>query len=732
MLPPKKVYDTGLLYHHYANTAYPLTPSSFMEFKLRDEDAIKALMAREWNAAREFCLYVHIPFCQTRCRFCEYTVLENATEEDQNEYADLLLAEMAMYRELLGKTPVVGYDIGGGTPMHLSTRNLARITEAAFSLFAFAEGVECSIETTPAIAAKTPGKLAEALRLGYGRISMGVQTVSPRLLEELGREGGGSLYERAVANIREAGFTRFNIDLMYGFLNQSDSDLESTLHYAVALQPDFITLYRNRYKGTKLEGEAGGVSLYKAMRQYQLAYRTLIANGYHANIGKNTFSRDPADYGTSDYLTKRVIQGTPYLGLGLGAQSFGLNYLAYNEGAASKKLDRYRDAIGRGSLPLQDIYDLPLDEAVAKMTSVAFYFGFIDLPAFHDRFGVSLEQMFPEEMRFVVDKGLMTMEGQRLTLTERGANYINGVIPLFYSQRSKDELIRLYEKRGHASDDEAVFLTTYNPGDYDRPSVASDVVALTLRPEPEPDSYRKPASSRLAVLLIKRGEHPYMNCWALPGGFLRRGEEMEHCAQRELFEESGLSTETLLPLGCFSAPNRDPRGWIISNAFLSIVAREDNELTLFSGDDAIDAEWFTLTHRREGDRLLLELEGSETTISAILRVIVTPFGEPRYEILPAPTPTEARLAFDHAAIIATAIGRLQTELGQRNPLFAFLPAEFTLLELQSLHEAILDEKLLTANFRRKNMPMVEEIGDVVRGAGHRPARLYRRRQDSAE
>jgi ADP-ribose pyrophosphatase YjhB (NUDIX family) len=58
-------------------------------------------------------------------------------------------------------------------------------------------------------------------------------------------------------------------------------------------------------------------------------------------------------------------------------------------------------------------------------------------------------------------------------------------------------------------------------------------------PESEPKSYRKPPSSRLAVLLIKRGEHPFMNCWALPGEFLRRGEEMEHCAQRELFEEAG-------------------------------------------------------------------------------------------------------------------------------------------------------------------------------------------------
>ena len=110
----EKVYETGLLYHHYVNTAYPLTAESLMEYKVRESGAIHELLARDWEKITDFCLYLHIPFCQTRCKFCEYTVLENPGEEVENEYVELLLKEMRMYAPLVGNKKVIGFDIGGG------------------------------------------------------------------------------------------------------------------------------------------------------------------------------------------------------------------------------------------------------------------------------------------------------------------------------------------------------------------------------------------------------------------------------------------------------------------------------------------------------------------------------------------------------------------------------------------------------------------------------------------
>ena len=628
----QEVYETGLLYHHYANTAYPLTPHSFMQYRLNDPDEICDFVTAEWKKADALSLYIHIPFCKARCKFCEYVVLEHTDESCEDAYVELLLKEMRMYAEILKGKRIVGYDLGGGTPAKLSVRNLKRITDAVREWFCIEEGVVFSVETTPVIAAQEPEKMQALYDMGYRRISMGVQTVSERLLSELGREGSASVYEKAAENIRKAGFTSFNIDLMYGFLYQSDADFRNTLRYAVGLHPEHITLYRNRYKGTKIESEAGGVSIYKAVYQYRLAYTILTDSGYIANIGKNTFSRVPGDYGTSDYLTKRVIYGTPYVGMGLGAQSFGMDYLAYNLGAAEKRMERYQKAIEAGRLPIQDIYRLPQDESIAKMVSVAFYFAFVDLAAFRTRFGIDFCDYFRDEVEFVLQNKLMELKDGRLWLTERGADHINGVIPLFYSARSKAELQTAFAAKTKGEEnDEALFLGAYRIEDYFRPSLTADIAVFA-----EGDAGAK------KLLLIKRGEHPYMNHWALPGGFMRSDETLEQAAARELREETGVTGCRLLPVGAYSDPARDPRGRVVSFAFAASVNPAETEV--WSGDDALDAGWFDTALAQDGDVYTLRLTNGDRMLTAQLRK--TDAGTELLE--------NDGLAFDHAKMILDA------------------------------------------------------------------------------
>lgn len=584
---PKIIYEKGLLFHHYSNTAYPLTPSSFMKYKIRDENQISKFIEEELNKFDELSLYIHIPFCKQRCRFCEYVVLENTDDETEDLYVSLLLKEIEMYSKLLNGKKIVGYDMGGGTPSKLSEKNLMVITETLRNSFDFSKDTVFSIETTPLIAMQEPQKISAIFDMGYRRISMGVQTVSEKLLNELGREGTTAIYEKAVVSIRKAGFTQLNIDLMYGFLHQTDEDFETTLRYAIELNPEYITLYRNRYKGTKIEAEAGGVSLYKIIRQYRLAYKILNENGYKANPGKNTFSRIDGNYGTSDYLTKRVINGIPYVGMGLGAQSFGYDYLAYNEGAASKLFENYRKKIEAGEFPIQDIYRLPLEESIAKMVSVAFYFGFVDFKAFEKRFGIGFSKHFSEEVKFVTENGLMEIKNKAIYLTERGSDYINGVIPLFYSDNSKKELIELSSKKINKSLDEKVFLEAYNIEEYPKPSLTADCVIFFV------EKGKAIQDENIKVLLIKRGEHPYMNCWAIPGGFVKLNETLEETASRELEEETGLKNVNLSLVQVFSKTKRDPRGWIISCAYVGLIREESKSLRY--GEDAIEVKWVAIS-----------------------------------------------------------------------------------------------------------------------------------------
>jgi len=645
----KEIFEIGLQYHHYANTAYPLTPNSFKDFRIKNQTEYVDFLKQDWNKSDKLSLYVHIPFCKVRCRFCEYVVLDDSDLNTEDLYVSLLLSEIEMYKTILNGKKIVGYDLGGGTPTKLSTKNIETITSALVDSFDFEHDVVFSIETTPVIAANEPQKLVDIYKLGYRRISMGIQTVSEKLLNDLGREGTTQIYEKAVQNIRIAGFEKFNIDLMYGFLYQNDEDFENTLKYAIALKPDYITLYRNRYKGTKLEGEAGGVSLFKIIRQYRQAYSILIENGYKANVGKNTFSKIEDDYGTSDYLTKRVIEGVPYVGLGLGAQSFGNKYLAYNSGAANKQLVKYKQQIDTNQIPIQDLYRLDIQESIAKMVSVAFYFGFVDLNAFEKRFNLSFVEHFKNEVDFVLKENLMEITEGRLTLTNRGADYINGIIPLFYSERSKAELIELHKKSKTISTGETEFLKAYNINEYERPSVATDIVVLI----PENQSLE----NQFSVVLIKRGEHPYMNDWALPGGFVKRTESVEAAAYRELKEETGISDISLSQLQVFSEPQRDPRGWIISCSFwgISNIVKQ----SLVFGDDAIDVQLFNIVLTSpDSVKYKLELCLKEITLSAMIEKVKIDGNTTDYNII-----VSNGIAFDHAKILMIAIEKATKHRG---------------------------------------------------------------------
>ncbi len=450
---PAEVFAAGLDQHHIANTAYPIAHLTTMRPYRVPRALVQQTAPQDWEQIDRLGLYVHIPFCEARCGFCEYTVVDPALiHSSENLYFDLLLKEIAAYRQALGTTHkrLVGFDIGGGTPSVASLQNIERLLEAVRDSFQLPQGVAISIETTPKIAAQQPEKMRGYYDLGIRRISMGVQTINPRLLQEVGRSATSVSYNLAAAEaIRRAGFRRFNVDIMYGFAHQSLTGLQATLEHVIFLAPDYITLYRTRYKGTRIAAQAKNVSLGEVNAQAELAKDMLLAAGYFATPGKNTFSRLAGDVGTSDYLTERVIKGRPYLGLGLGAQSLTQHTLAYNSGAAEKRMEHYRAQVEQDLLPLQDLYHLSLEAAMAKMIAVSFYFGEVNLPAFRQKFGLSLAQAFPAEVAFVLGQGLMHYipghDGApcSLRLTSAGVQGYNGVIALFYAGAVKQHLLEL-------------------------------------------------------------------------------------------------------------------------------------------------------------------------------------------------------------------------------------------------------------------------------------------------
>jgi len=200
----------------------------------------------------------------------------------------------------------------------------------------------------------------------------------------------------------------------------------------------------------------------------------------------------------------------------------------------------------------------------------------------------------------------------------------------------------------------------------------------------------------LKILLIERGrkKEPFYGRWALPGGFIRMEETLEQAVRRELEEETGLTLSYLEQLYTFGAPHRDPRGRVISTAYLGLV--RPSEVAVEGGDDAAKAEWFPV-----GD-----LEGvGDDAIAKIEKGIP--------------------LAFDHPKIVRCALRRLRSKLRWQPVGIELLPRKFTMTELRVVYEIILGEKLDKRNFRTKVMRFgVLAPAKGKRTGRHRPAQLY--------
>lgn len=284
---------------------------------------------------------------------------------------------------------------------------------------------------------------------------------------------------------------------------------------------------------------------------------------------------------------------------------------------------------------------------------------------------------------------------------------------------------------------EKEYLDQYDITVYDRPSIATDIAVFSIGEKMEEENYRKDPESVLKLLLIKRDEYPFKGLWALPGGFLRADETPMNAAFRELKEETGVDGAYLRILDMFGKPGRDPRGWIISNAYLALI--EAAEYRVHAGTDAWEAAWFEtridLDNEKsviEGNEIFKEYtykislindDGEKVSAVVVRKSSYINFHEESvYEIK-----ENNGLAFDHPEIILRAFLTLRDSAEKDGRIiFDFLPEYFTLAKLQKAFETVLGRELLVANFRRKMSDYVIETNENDTIGGHRPAKLFAR------
>ncbi len=264
-------------------------------------------------------LYIHVPFCKTKCPYCDFNTYQGI-EQQMSSYREAVTGELRLWGQALGRPTVRTVFFGGGTPSYLPDGDIAAILDAASDAFAIGAGAEVTIEANP-------GDLDAAaccglLRQGVNRLSIGVQSLDNGLLQLLGRRHNADEAIEAFQTARAAGFGNVNLDLMYGLPHQNQAQWEDTIARLAALAPEHISLYAlTLEEGTPMrlwadQGKIPEPDPDLAADMYALARRALASSGYrHYEIS------NWAHPGQESRHNIIYWRNEPYLGVGPGAHS---------------------------------------------------------------------------------------------------------------------------------------------------------------------------------------------------------------------------------------------------------------------------------------------------------------------------------------------------------------------------------------------------------------------------
>jgi len=358
-------------------------------------------------------LYIHIPFCQAKCLYCDFNSYPGL-DDLFDDYAAALTREM----EQAVQARVATIYLGGGTPTVLPLSHLARILEAARRTFAVDAGAEISLEANPGTvdAAKLDGLLA----LGVNRLSLGIQSFDDRELQLLGRIHSAAQATAAFRAARQVGFRNVNLDLLYGLPRQPLAAWQASLERALDLQPDHLSLYALTVEaGTPLAGAIACGELPApdpdlAADMYELAQEVLAAAGFvHYEI--SNWARG-SEFRCRHNLT--YWRNEPYLGFGAGAHSWldGRRWSSTSAPAA------YAAQVLRGERPLagEETIDRDVEIGETMMLGLRLLDEGVSFEQFHRRFGVHLERRFSGELADLARLDLIETDSQRVRLTARG------------------------------------------------------------------------------------------------------------------------------------------------------------------------------------------------------------------------------------------------------------------------------------------------------------------------
>ena len=388
-------------------------------------------------------LYVHIPFCATKCPYCDFNTYAKI-EDLMPAYATALATEIGQWGETLGRRTVGTVFFGGGTPSYLPPSHVGELLDTVRRSFEVAPQAEVTLEANPDDV--TDSKLAAWLSHGVNRLSIGVQSFDGRLLEMLGRRHSSADAVRAYRAAVEAGFSNTSIDLMYGLPDQTLGDWQRTLEQANALAPPHISMYCLTLEGgTPMERWVGSGRLAApdpdlAADMYLMAQEVMEREGYgHYEI---------SNWARPGFESRHNLvywRNRPYLGVGPGAHSYLGAFRFFNIRSPTEYVRRLGSGVagrhGPSRLTADSLERMPavaevetidrrLEIAETMMMGLRLEAG-IASSEFTRRFGSTPEAEYGAIIGELAGQGLLDAGDGALKLTPRGRLLGNEVFSRF-------------------------------------------------------------------------------------------------------------------------------------------------------------------------------------------------------------------------------------------------------------------------------------------------------------
>lgn len=405
-----------------------------------DVEAVQNKFQQQSATDKSFGLYMHIPFCRKRCKFCYFKVYTGKNSSEIQNYLDALVKELEIYGNLpaIQNRPLRYVYFGGGTPSFISVKHLKFLVEHARAALPWDQVEEVAFECEPGTL--TQSKLAAIREIGVTRLSLGVEHFNDDILRDNGRAHVSKEIYRVREWIKDEGFEQLNIDLIAGMVGDTWESWKETVQLAIDYDPDSVTIYQLElpynaiYSQKMRDGEDADLSFadWKTKRAWQsYAIDQFIAAGYEVSSAYTVVKKESR--------VKFVYRDALWKGsdmLAAGVSSFGhFDGIHYQNASRWKE---YLSGVESGQLPIYRAKQTNSRDQLIREMILQLKLGQIQVDYFADKFDVNIVEEFAGQYGQLRDNGMLDFDKEQVTLTRDGLLQVDQLLPLFYDEHYRN------------------------------------------------------------------------------------------------------------------------------------------------------------------------------------------------------------------------------------------------------------------------------------------------------